>query len=393
MLSYEEIDILRAEGAPELFSRDQEAIYQTLAAYYQSKECADRVLFPDQVESLEFRAISHERAVGNEDLQHAYEQQSVLFAAGEQLDRRAAERGLSRVAATHSKTTIRYELSASAPHDIVIPKGARVSAGSDQTIFALDEDLVIALGTSSGTVSATAQIAGALASDLPIGAVTSIIDPIAFVASATNTNITGGGAGAESDRRLRYRVINFLELASNAGPRGAYKGYVLQALPNIVDCNIVSCNSRDVSDPPDPCLIHIYLLLDGGRAPNAEEKQIVLDYLFEKDIAEAEQIGRIPHGDKVEVFGAIEQALTYHLTIRHTGIVSDIEPLLQAQMAIHETHWAAKIGRNVASSKLTGAIERIAGIEDAQADFDYIDVDGKHFAKATGGYTFIEVMS
>ncbi len=363
-----------SNGAPELFTLEQQGIFDELVAYFESDQCAERTLYPDQVENYQLSTFSYGLAQRNAELQLGYEQTFVVFATGQNLDLKAAERGLVRLTAAHAQTQIEFNLSASTSIDVVIPAGTRVSAGSTETIFATTQTLIVAAGETSGQTLAVANIPGTASNRLPIGAVSTILDPIAYVASATNVTETGGGGDAEDDETFRSRILRFWETLSKAGSNRAYEAHVLASHPDIIDCNAVSVNSTDVSPVPDPCYIDLYVLLASG-APNIEDLAVVTEYMSSDE--------RRAHGDKVTVYAAVAVEFTVNLIVRTQNITPDLTARINDQNDIIITLWRSQLGRNVAPSELTSAIKSLDGVEDASVDFGYIEIDGRSFANCT----------
>lgn len=72
-------------------------------------------------------------------------------------------------------------------------------------------------------VKASAVSTGAIANGYKAGDISTIVDPIAYVATMVNLTETEGGADRESDEDFRERIRLAPEHFSVAGPDGAYE--------------------------------------------------------------------------------------------------------------------------------------------------------------------------
>ena len=148
--------------------------------------------------------------------------QSILkYSYSDFLDNLASFKGVTRNPAAAATTTVRFTLSAERDTATGIPQGTRVStAGS--IYFATDVYAEIPAGSTTVDVPATCTVAGTDGNGLAIGELTTIVDPIPYVASVSNTTATEGGAEIESDADLAERVFLAPGAYSTAGPEDGY---------------------------------------------------------------------------------------------------------------------------------------------------------------------------
>lgn len=88
-----------------------------------------------------------------------------------------------------------------------------------------------------GDTIATAIIPGAEANGLPEGSINVLVDQVAYIASVTNTTVSAGGAGVESDDDFTRRIYNAPLAYSVAGPRGAYEYWRANRAPILRTCS------------------------------------------------------------------------------------------------------------------------------------------------------------
>lgn len=263
-------------------------------------------------------------------------QNMVRYATGGNLDNLAAFYGVERIPGTAAKVTEEFTLSAAMPFNVVIPKGTRVSSGG-QVYFATGETLVIKTGDTQGKVSCTCQQVGEIGNGFTPGVVTTLVDPIAYVASVKNLTTSEGGADEETDDALRLRTAEAPESFSTAGPSGAYEFLAKAASARIIQAKAVS---------PEPGCIDVYLLEKDGVVPGEELLKTVLTFLSDDK--------RRPLTDKVSTKAPeimkYDVNMTYYLsdgaTVEETR--SKIEAAVQKYLSWQDT----KMGRDINPDKL-----------------------------------------
>ena len=118
------------------------------------------------------------------------------------LDNLAIFKGVTRNPATAATTTLRFTLSAERDTATGIPQGTRVStAGS--IYFATDVYAEIPAGSTTVDVPATCTVAGTDGNGFAVGELSTIVDPIPYVASVSNTTATEGGARSRATTTWR----------------------------------------------------------------------------------------------------------------------------------------------------------------------------------------------
>lgn len=150
-----------------------------------------------------------------DSLNDVLQMSSPLFAFGIYLDYKAAERGLTRTAATKSEGSV----TVTGTNGVVIPSGTRFSApgesGDDESVrFISTDEVTISGGTA--TVDLEAEDAG-VAGNVGIAAVTVLEDVINGVSAVTNAAAFTGGTDEEDDDSLRERLMLEINAPQAAG--------------------------------------------------------------------------------------------------------------------------------------------------------------------------------
>jgi phage-related baseplate assembly protein len=188
-------------------------------------------------------------------------------------------------------------------NDIQIPSGKRVTPDGI-IFFKIKDDITIEAGQTEKECVLEAIDPGASYDGFIAGQIKNIVDPIPFVKSIINTDISVGGADLESDDNYRERCRIAPESFSTAGPEGAYKYWAKSADVSINDVKVTS---------PSPGVVKITPLLVNGDIPN----QFILDKVY----AACTPRNRRPLTDNVQVATPTtvnyDIELTYYLDIEH----------------------------------------------------------------------------
>ena len=188
---------------------------------------------------------------------------------GAALDNLAALLGITRAPARRAQVTVRFTLSAKRPDVVAIPAGTRVKTQSGRYFNTLVYAQVPP-GETFVDVLAQAEEAGTDSSGILAGDINILVDPIPYVAGAVNTEASTGGLDVEDDDSLTERVFLAPSRFSCAGPRDAYEYYVREWRSDVEDVQVVS---------PEPGVVALYAVLDGGRLLSPTERESLAAYI------------------------------------------------------------------------------------------------------------------
>lgn len=268
---------------------------------------------------------------------HGAQQNLLTYAQGQYLDALGVFLDTARQPADKAVTTIQFTLTQALSSAFFIPAGFQVSAGN--VIFETTELVTIAPGELQGTAQAECTQAGNIGNGYLAGQISTIVAPLAFLASAVNTTESIGGSDIESDasyaERLRLKPNSF----SVAGPEKAYIFHAFSVSPSIIDVAI---------DSPTPGVVNVYTLLTGGALPSTAFLQEVEDYLSGEEIR--------PLTD--EVHAKAPTAYSYSVNVDYYVLQSDavrlsaIQTAVQAAVNDYVAWQQAKIGRDINPDEL-----------------------------------------
>lgn len=295
----------------------------------------------------------------------------IRYAPIEVLENIGAERGVTRIPATAATTTIQFNLSIPLASAQIVPTGTRVAPVDSQgdLFFSTVEPLEIPAGASSGTVRAMATLTGSAGNGFLPNQLTTIIDPLPFIASVTNTTESGGGSEIEDVEAFRERVRIAPEGYSVAGPRGAYIFWAKTASADIVDVAVSSPAASEVVVVP---------LLSGGQIPGAEVLAAVSEVLNDEYIR--------PMTDKVTI--AAPSVVGYNINLSYKLPLARQTEATALQAAVNQAvedyvAWQySALGRDIDPTELIRRVGNAGAIQVSVTSPTYTAVDFDDVAKA-----------
>lgn len=201
-------------------------------------------------------------------------QRTLQFARGVVLDALGERQDVIRLQPSYASAIFRFEASAAIDENIIIPKGTRITADGN-VYFATSEIAILSAGQTVIDLEAVCTEGGAKHNGYAVGSITTLVDLIPYLKGASNiTESDGGDDGepytTEGDNRFRERIRLAPASQSTAGPEIGYRYWAMSADPDISDVAI-DC-------PEDkPNTVNIYPLMTGGKIPDEETLQKVLE--------------------------------------------------------------------------------------------------------------------
>lgn len=235
------------------------------------------------------------------DINDTGKQNLLRYARGEVLDALGEFADATRLAADKALTILRFTLSQAQGFNITIPAGTRATPDG-LLYFATLKDQLLTAGQTFIDINAAAQESGTKYNGFGAGQVKILVDPIPYVASVSNTTVTGGGTEAESDADFLERIRLAPKSRSKAGPSGAYEFLAMSADSGVEHVKVNS---------PSAGVVQLTVLMKDGALPD----QSVLD----KVLAACSDKTARPLTDNVQVQAPIVDtyniALTYYISL------------------------------------------------------------------------------
>lgn len=268
---------------------------------------------------------------------HAAQQNLLSYAQNKYLDALGVFLDCPRQEADRAVTQIQFSLTQALTGAFVIPAGFQITNG--EVTFQTTEQVTIEPGGLQAVGQAECTESGVVGNGYLAGQISTIVAPLAFLATAANINESSGGSDEESDdsyaERLRLRPNSF----SVAGPEKAYIFHTFSVSPAIIDVAI---------DSPTPGVVNVYTLLTGGELPKAAFLNEVENYLASEEVR--------PLTD--EVHALAPTASSYSVNVDYYVLNSDavkldsIKTAVQAAVNDYVAWQQSKIGRDINPDEL-----------------------------------------
>lgn len=317
---------------------DPQTMVDKLTTKYES--ITNRTVHPASPEKLFIQWVAATMVLLAEQINFAGNQNIPSKAVGEGLDNLAQIFFVrERPQAKPATVTLEFTISEEQETAILVPKGTRVTTTDQKIVFATDEDVYVPAGVTTVTVTATCEKAGTVGNGYVPGQLNTCVDLFDYYTSVTNLTMSDGGSNTATDDEFYDLLLMGQDAYTSAGARGAYEYYARK----------VSTEIRDiVVNSPEPCVVHIYAVMDDGSLASSEIKAKILEACNDEDIR--------PLTDKVSVEDAEEVeydiTMTYYLSRDSTESAATIEANVEAAVDNFIAWQNAKIGRDINPSKL-----------------------------------------
>lgn len=262
----------------------------------------------------------------------------LYYAEDDYLDHLGLMRDTPRNAGEAAVTTIRFTLSSTRPNNVGIPQGTRVTA--DNLIYwQTTQAATIVTGQLFVDVPVQALTIGELGNGISVGQINRLVDPIPYVQSVSNTEVTAGGKEKEDNESYRNRIYEAPAGFSIAGPESAYKFWAKSANASIIDVTAIS---------PSPGVVEIRPLLENGEIPN----QAILDQVE----AAVNPKDKRPLTDQVQALAPnvvnYNINLTYFIRVDDGPSASMIQSKVDQAVADYALWQKSKLGRDINPDEL-----------------------------------------
>lgn len=280
-------------------------------------------------------------------------QNLLAYASEDFLDHLGVLVGTPRLTEAAATTTERITLSATRVQPITIAAGKRVTAG-DNVFFVTVSESIIPAGQLTVDVKVQCMETGTKGNGYAPGTITTLVDPIPYVASVTNTTESEGGADREEDDAYRDRIQQAPERFSTAGPDGAYFYWAKRASTSIIDVKPFS---------PSPGVVHVCVLLAGGEIPGQEILDKVLASCSDKKVR--------PLTD--HVFAVAPEVISYSLDVQYwidkanESMAASIRESVEKAVANYRLWQKTALGRDINPTELV-YLMRAAGAKRVQVN-------------------------
>lgn len=277
------------------------------------------------------------------DINDSAKQNLLRYARGAKLDALGERTDTPRLPAQKANTTLRFTLSEVQPSNITVPTGTRATPDGE-IYFATNGVLVIIAGQAFGDVLAQSTEAGGRYDGFAPGQINQLVDPVPFVASVANIDISSGGSNIEPDddgvniwSGYRGRIRDSVNKFSTAGPDDAYIYWAKTADVNIQDVTVTS---------PNPGEVKITVLMKGGDLPSQDVLDKVLEICSGKKVRPLTDLVTAAAPDQV----SYDITLTYYIADNNSAQENAIREAIEDDGGAVEQYqeWQnSKMGRDI----------------------------------------------
>ncbi len=273
-----------------------------------------------------------------EYVDRAGKQDLLKYSYGEFLDNLAANRGVTRKAASAAVTTIRFTASEVKDYALSIPEATRVTNG-DGIYFKTTEYAEIAAGAEYVDVEAVCTETGVRGNDLLAGQITVLVDPLPYIETVANITTSDGGAAEESDESLAERVYLAPSSYSVAGPSDAYAFWA-----RTYNAGIGSVKPTT----PEPGAVDLYILMADGTLPEDEMIEGLQEFIQSEEIRPMTDLVTVKRPGVVDY----SIALTYYIRASDKARAVAIQQEVQEAVDAYVAWQSAEIDRDINPDEL-----------------------------------------
>ena len=275
-----------------------------------------------------------------------------------------------RLPEARATAIFRFHISEPQPQSVIVPQGTRINFDGE-IVFSTTEELEIPAGDTYGDVLGECLTPGIVGNNIAAGQIKEIVDTYDYFWKVENITRTAGGADKESDQSYYERLRESMEGFSTAGPVGGYIYHVKSVSTAIADVTATS---------PEPGLVDIRVLLNGGEMPTEATMQEIQDALNASTVR--------PLTDRVIVSKPEEVPFSVDVTIylpRYSQTSSTIiERDARSAVAAYIKWQTEKMGRDINPSRLHNFLME-AGLKRAEIRKpDFTVVPETSVARLTG---------
>ena len=327
-----------------------------------------RELQPAQVEQLLLQFVAYQEILLLNRFNAGLASSLLSFATAPIIDYIGELVAVERLPASFAGTTVRFTL-VGGHGSVVIPEGTRVSSSDGKAIFATSDDVFAQPSVTEVDVHCLAMEAGTQSNGYEIGAINTILDPLAFVSTVSNIGVTGGGADVENDDSFRERIRLSPNQYTTAGSRGSYIFHAKSASPAIIDVSVFS---------PIPGTVFIVPLIDESTADYAQ----VIAEVYRTCSAETVR----PLTDNVVVAQPtpIEYEIKVNLTIYGNANSTEVQNAATQRLREFASEAEKRLGQDIVISRIS-CIARAEGVFDVEVvnPTSNMSVSENEYAKCT----------
>jgi len=357
---------------PSFIERDSEKILNEIIVQYELE--TGKSLEPAQAERLLLNVVAYRETLLRSKIQEAALKNLVSFSSAPVLDYLGEIVGVFRLPAQPAKATIEFTL-VDGHTGVTIPEGTRVRSEDGKAIFQTESSEIVSVGIETVNIECESISLGTQGNGFVSGQINTILDPEAFMVSASNIEETAGGAAQESDDSLKERIKLAPASFSTAGSKDAYIFFTRSANSNIIDVAVTN---------PIPGTVNIYPLVEGGISTPSQVIEQVEAILSDEKIR--------PLTDTIEVISPVQKlySLEVDIEIFNSFVSENVKSNVEDALNDFSTERQGKLGLDITNSKVVSVsmidgvhLSNVRILDDEDNEIEELEVLETEFAKSS----------
>lgn len=277
---------------------------------------------------------------------------------------------VKRFDASPAAVTMRFSISVPVGGKVTIPQGARTTADG-VLMFATQQTATLDHNASYVDMRCVCTTPGTIGNGIAPGQIKILVDPVKYITSIANVDMSTGGADQESDNDFRARVRLSPSQMSVAGSRAAYRYHAMSAVAGIADVDV---------QKNAPGKVAVTVLMDGGQMPGEDILQMVGNALSDDNVR--------PLTDEVMVQAPMAVSYTvnatYYISAGDTIDVAAIQERAQQAYEDYLVWQSAKLGRAINPDELRRRLLVAGAYRVIVALPDFVELEPSQVAVSVG---------
>lgn len=328
-----EIDLLAEEGIN--IEQIQQEMIEDYEYAYEQYTGREMILYPANERRLEINIVAGQIYQMYERMNYFFRRNFIRYMEDTDLENWGANFGYSIPDAKAATVTLEFSVNDPLTFDVTIPAGIRATSG-DNVFFVTKQIVKILAGEMSVMVMSECSDKGESGNGYAIGQINTIADPIPYLSSVRNVDVSVGGEDRISGDTLKEQLLLWLSSFSTAGPEGAYNYWIKSYSTDIVDVKSMNFQDHDAT-------VNIYILLKDGTLPDQNYLSAIHQYL--------DDLGNFPDTDKINLYAPevvyYDLDVTYYISKSLRDNETELREMIEEAISSYVSYQCSGIGRDI----------------------------------------------
>lgn len=328
-----EIDLLAEEGIS--IEQIQQEMIEDYEYAYEQYTGREMILYPANERRLELNIVAGQLYQMCERMNYFFRRNFIRYMEDVDLENWGANFGYAIPDAKAATVTLEFSVNDPLTFDVTIPVGTRATSG-DNVFFETRQTVEILAGEMSVKVMSECSDTGESGNGYAIGQINTIADPVPYVSSVRNVDVSLGGEDRISGDVLKEQLLLWMYSFSTAGPEGAYIYWIKAYSTDIVDVTAINLQDNDAT-------VNIYILLKDGTLPDQNYLSAVQQYL--------DDMGNFPDTDKINLYAPeivyYDLDVTYYISKNLRENETELREMIEEAIDAYVSYLYSGIGRDI----------------------------------------------